>query len=301
MFKQFLLTLIFIFSLKAEIKEITTSDNVKLFVQIEGKGIPCLYIHGGPGAGSHWLKKFTGNIFDKHYQMIYLDQRGVGRSTSPDNKDYSPERMIKDFEEIREALGIKKWIIMGHSFGGIMQMQYIEKHPDVISGMLMFNCTLDIMDSFRNGWLKYASQLLNTEPDYSALNGKMPDMKKFNKLIAALKEKDLLWEMGYLDKNNDIEMNKSFGDIKNWNGDFSGTAMSIEGYFNDYRNSAKKIKIPVLFFYGTQDFMIGPEHYKNIKFPNMLLWKSKSKHMPFMENKDDIENALNQFHKKYGL
>ena len=53
--------------------------------------------------------------------MIYLDQRGCGRSTSPKDNNYSMDRMVNDFEEVRKYLGIDKWITLGHSFGGLLR------------------------------------------------------------------------------------------------------------------------------------------------------------------------------------
>ena len=137
-----LLFLIFIgLNCKAQEKHILTSDSVSLYVIVKGSGTPCLYIHGGPGSGSFWVEKFFGNVLEQHFQMIYLDQRGVGRSTSPKDHNYSMERIVKDFEEVRNSLGIKQWLTLGHSFGGILQMGYAERHPKIISGMLMINCT----------------------------------------------------------------------------------------------------------------------------------------------------------------
>ena len=86
--------------------------------------------------------------------MIYLDQRGTGRSTSPSNGDYSMKRMAEDFEQVRQILHIDRWFTLGHSFGGILQMGYTERYPGAIEGMVMLNCTLCIDDSFENGWLK---------------------------------------------------------------------------------------------------------------------------------------------------
>lgn len=87
--------------------------------------------------------------------MIYLDQRGCGRSPSPLNKNYSIERMIKDFEEVRKALNIDDWSIMGqgHSFGGILQTYYANIHSKKIKGMLMFNCTLDMKESIEDSYI----------------------------------------------------------------------------------------------------------------------------------------------------
>jgi proline iminopeptidase len=52
------------------------------------------------------------------------------------------DRMVQDFEEIRAALGIRKWVTLGHSFGGILQVGYAERHPQAIKGMIMLNCSL---------------------------------------------------------------------------------------------------------------------------------------------------------------
>lgn len=75
--------LLTVMTLQAQEKTILTSDSVSLYVNVKGKGTPCLYLHGGPGSGSYWLEKFFGDYLEQHFQMIYLDQRGVGRSTSP--------------------------------------------------------------------------------------------------------------------------------------------------------------------------------------------------------------------------
>ena len=128
----FISTLFFLTLLQAQEMHIKTSDNVDLYVTVKGKGTPCLYVHGGPGSGSYWLEKFAGDSAEQHFQIIYMDQRGVGRSTSPVDQNYSMDRMVQDFEEVRIALGIKQWITLGHSFGGILQMGYVTDKPNSI-------------------------------------------------------------------------------------------------------------------------------------------------------------------------
>ncbi len=98
---------------------LSTSDGVDLYVEVRGKGTPCLYVHGGPASGSYWARKFAGDVLEKHFRMIYLDQRGACRSSSPQNGDFSMNRLVEDFEEVRKALSIDRWLTMGHSFGGL--------------------------------------------------------------------------------------------------------------------------------------------------------------------------------------
>lgn len=131
----------------AQKQTFVTSDRVSLFINVKGKGTPCLYIHGGPGSGSYWMEKSSGDILEKRFQMIYLDLRVVVRSGSSLNGNYTMERMLKDFEEIRKHLGVKKWIIMGHSFSGTMVTDYAYRHPDAINALMMFNCTLDLNEN----------------------------------------------------------------------------------------------------------------------------------------------------------
>lgn len=119
-------TIVLIFSLlinisiHAQEKYIVTSDSVQLYVNIKGTGPSCLCIHGGPGSGSNWFEEFMGDSLEQNFQMIYLDQRGVGRSSSPKDNNYSLKRIVNDFEELRNSLGIEQWLILGHSFGGIL-------------------------------------------------------------------------------------------------------------------------------------------------------------------------------------
>ena len=120
---------------------VLTSDSVELYVNIEGQGPPCLYIHGGPGAGSYWLEALMGDSLEQYFQMIYLDQRGVGRSSSPTDGNFSMNRMVQDFEEVRKALGIEQWLTLGHSFGGVLQMGYATQQPESISAFLFINCS----------------------------------------------------------------------------------------------------------------------------------------------------------------
>lgn len=297
----FLIFLLLIVRAKAEEHAVWTSDSVRLYVQVKGKGIPCVYIHGGPGSGSYWLEKFFGDSLEHHFQMIYIDQRGVGRSTSPVNHDYSLVRMIEDFEEVRRALDISEWITLGHSFGGILQMGYIASYPQSIRGMMMINCTLNMRESFCNSWIPKASELLDVQDATDCPDNPEDLLGKMIGLIGKLQEHELMWKMGFAYAANEQLMNETYQEIEDWNSDFSAVAFSILDYWQDYRHATSHIQVPVLFFYGQTDWMVGPTHFKDIAFPNMLLWGSDVGHMPFLEYPSDLERAIQEYRRKYGL
>jgi proline iminopeptidase len=87
--------------------------------------------------------------------------------------------------------------------------------------------------------------------------------------------------------------------IQPWNGEFSGKAMFIGEYYRNFKPLAESVEVPVLFFYGSKDHAIGAEHYKDIMFPNMLLYKYKGSHVPFIEGMADLEKAISAFIKKF--
>lgn len=61
-------------------QNIITSDGIKLYIERSGKGASCIYLHGGPGYWSKSFQHFAGDHVEEDLEMVYLDQRGCGRS-----------------------------------------------------------------------------------------------------------------------------------------------------------------------------------------------------------------------------
>jgi proline iminopeptidase len=281
-------------------QKVITSDGVALHVEVGGRGTPCLYVHGGPGSGSYWARKFAGDIFERHFQMIYLDQRGCCRSTSPRDGNYTLERMVADFEAVRQALGIEHWLTMGHSFAGLLQMGYIQRFPQVIQGMLLINAALNLNETFRLGYCRRACELLGISNPTPYTDETIPILERWGALIGLLKERGLMWQMGYDHQENDEQMNATFGEVPNFNWDYE-VMLTVSDYWQDFKPATADVPVPVLFFYGQRDWMTGPEHYRGLKFPSLLLWGSDVAHMPFMENKPDLERAIAAYRQKTGF
>lgn len=293
------LTLVLGSTLKAQDRYISTTDGVELHIRDKGMGPVCLYIHGGPGSGSNWLEEFMGDYLEQNFRMIYLDQRGVGRSTTPSDGNYSLERMVLDFEEVRTALNIDKWFTLGHSFGGILQMGYVKEFPESISGMMIINCTLDMNDSFGNSWLPKAMELAGGDTPEACHDSALSVYRKMLAIMPVLGQKDLMWKIFFNDQADSWKMNSTYSEFEEWNGDQSEKILEFTEYWADFSSSSPHVKQPVLFYYGKQDWAIGPMHYSKAKFPKMLLWGSEVGHMPFLENKADLMEAINQYLKKY--
>ncbi|WP_203292530.1 alpha/beta fold hydrolase [Luteirhabdus pelagi] len=135
------------------------------FVEIEGgrlhyktigSGTPILIINGGPGFNSEGFLPMATKIAEMGYQTILYDQRGTGKSTL---ETVSPETitldlMNSDIEAIRKDMQLEEWIVLGHSFGGMMANYYAAHYPERVSAMIQSSSggmNLDLMASARNG------------------------------------------------------------------------------------------------------------------------------------------------------
>jgi len=108
----------------------------KLFVEIEGKGTPVVLLHGGPGSTHH---KFHYNFSKaaEFARIIYYDQRGCGFSDYEQGEGYTVDQAAGDLDKLRKALKIDKWVVLGHSYGGLLGQYYMTKYPESVAGLIL--------------------------------------------------------------------------------------------------------------------------------------------------------------------
>ena len=100
------------------------------------KGIPALFLHGGPGAG---CEQYHRRFFDPaRYRTVLFDQRGAGRSLPhADLTDNTTWHLVADIERIREHLGIDRWLVFGGSWGSTLALAYAQHHPDRVRALVV--------------------------------------------------------------------------------------------------------------------------------------------------------------------
>jgi|GEM_PF-935411 len=125
-------------NLNAQASHFTEIENGILHYQVIGSGKPILIINGGPGINSNGFMNLAERLADLGYQCILYDQRGTGKSElkNIDSTTITMNLMTEDIEVIRNEIGCDKWIVFGHSFGGIMANYYASKFPNYISGII---------------------------------------------------------------------------------------------------------------------------------------------------------------------
>lgn len=116
----------------------TNNDSSKTYYKIFGKGEPLLIINGGPGMNSNGFEGMAKILAETQETIIY-DQRGTGKSKLAElnSKTISMKIMAEDIEALRKHLKIKKWNILGHSFGGMLASYYATVYPNSINKLVL--------------------------------------------------------------------------------------------------------------------------------------------------------------------
>jgi proline iminopeptidase len=99
------------------------SDGISLFVHEVGEGFPVILLHGGPGLDHTHMSPWLDGLGDE-FRLIYIDERGQGRSDRVDPATLSLEVFAEDVDLLAEALGLEEFALLGHSFGAIVATKH---------------------------------------------------------------------------------------------------------------------------------------------------------------------------------
>lgn len=110
-------------------------NGVSLFCRVIGQGYPLAMMHGGPGSDHASLLPLKG--LSDSFTLIYYDHRCNGRSTGPEVATMNWDNLTADAEALRKNLGIEKWGFLGHSFGGMVALEYALRYPTSLSHLIL--------------------------------------------------------------------------------------------------------------------------------------------------------------------
>lgn len=120
--------------------------------------IKVLLLHGGPGASSEYFEAFDSYFPGAGVEYYYYDQLGSFRSDAPDEDSlWEIPRFVDEVEQVRVALGLDRsnFYLLGHSWGGILAIEYALAHPDALKGLVISNMMASIP-----AYNKYAHDVL---------------------------------------------------------------------------------------------------------------------------------------------
>lgn len=110
----------------------------QMYFELSGNpdGMPVVFLHGGPGAGSSPTAR---RFFDPaRYHIILFDQRGAGKSLPAGSIiANTTEHLINDIEQLRLHLGVDRWIVFGGSWGSTLAIAYGQAHSGRCLGFIL--------------------------------------------------------------------------------------------------------------------------------------------------------------------
>ena len=266
--------------------------------------IKLLLLNGGPGATHEYFECFENFLPAEGIEIIYYDQLGCGNSDNPNDVAlWDLGRYVEEVEQVRKALHLDatNFYVLGHSWGGILAMEYTLKYQHNMKGLIISN-----MMSSCPEYDRYADEVLAKQMDPKVLAeiNKIEAAKDFANprymelLIPNFYEKHIL---RFPSKDWPEPVNRSFAKMNQslyvtmqGPSEF-GISGKLEKW--DRKSDLKKITIPTLFIGAKYDTM-DPNHMSAMSKSvqnGTYLYCSKGSHMAFYDDQKTYFEGLIAF------
>ena len=268
--------------------------------------IKLLLLNGGPGMSHEYFECMESFLPKEGIEFIYYDQLGTGFSDNPnDTTMWDLPRYVEEVEQVRKSLNLDKnnFYLLGHSWGGILGMQYALKYQQNMKGLIVSNMMAScpkygeyskILEKQMNPEVLKTVKDLEAKKDYT--NPKYMELLMsnfYNQHILRLPVKDwpepVTRSMGRLNQSLYITMQGPSelgisGKLTNW----------------DVSKELKNIKIPTLVIGAKHDTM-DPEYMKWMATQfskGTYLYCANGSHMSLYDDQQTYMNGLIDFLKK---
>jgi proline iminopeptidase len=127
-----------------------------------------LLLHGGPGATHEYFEAFDSYLPSAGIEYYYYDQLGSAYSDQPDDPElWDLDRFVDEVEQVRRALGLDRgnFFLLGHSWGGILAIEYALRHQEHLKGLIISNMMASV-----SAYNAYAEGVLMPDMDPDALD-----------------------------------------------------------------------------------------------------------------------------------
>jgi len=228
---------------------------VSLFVEVSGHGYPLVLMHGGPGVDHTTMLPFEP--LADHFTLVFYDHRCNGRSEGADVSTMTWDNLTADADALRQTLGFDRWAVLGHSFGGMVALEYALRYPQSLSHLVLMDTCGD------SRWVQENAPEILAKRGYGPATVKMAQ-RFFNGQIAPSEMSAAMRRFGgaYYHRLNPFKLAREvlsgmrmkrrpealifgFGQLlKGW------TVMDRLG----------EIQVPTLVMAGRDDFQFPPEH-----------------------------------------
>ncbi len=245
-----------------------------------GQGNPIVLLHGFLESLDVW-DEFADELA-KDFRVISIDLPGHGRTGNVDFV-HTMDIMAQAVKEVLDYLELRKVLMIGHSMGGYVSLQFLKDYPDYLSGLVLL----------------HSSPLADTEERKQARDKMIRDIKGGKKVVIAKEHVNKTFAPDNLEK---FVKKVGFLKIIAINTPNDGIVAALEGMKRrpDYREVLKKATIPVLYVLGLKDNFIPKDILDKFDMPEggEVLKLEHSGHQGFIEEKEKVLEAIRNFAKK---
>jgi proline iminopeptidase len=247
-------------------------------------------LHGGPGFDHTYLRPWLDPVSDVA-QLVYVDERGCGRSAHHTHEYYQLGIMADDVVALSKILGIAHPIVLGQSFGGFLALSIATRHPDFASGIVLFDTSpawtggydLDALEQLVGG--EYGKELREIAYRESTGVATEAELKRFEREIMPL----------YWHQQVAPAIISEMFENPLLNMDIATYMMGTLSKEYDLRPHLPEIKIPTLVLQGRYDWVTpmsgAQEMARSIPNTRLHIFEHSS-HMVFMEEPDELVSVL---------
>jgi proline iminopeptidase len=277
-------------------------NGVRLYYRIAGEApaerAPVLFLHGGPGHNSYSFARLMGPHLEKERRMVYLDQRGCGRSERPWDTRYSLEVLVSDVEALRQQLGVERWVLLSHSFGGTLALEYAARYPERVAGLVVVSGFSDAQSTFAT-WKRELERLhpeRMTTP--ASASGDTSDYAQVMRALRGMDAQRFFHQLQF--RSSMYQQMQEAVDVESGlrnTGELSRTLFATE--LLNYRfSAAARVTAPVLVIGGRYDRSVGVESMqalaKTLPHATFLEYE-QSAHYPYLEESERFAYDVTQF------
>jgi proline iminopeptidase/L-proline amide hydrolase len=109
---------------------------VRINGHLDGPHLPIVMIHGGPGSSHAAFLNVLALSTDR--AVILYDQLDSGLSDHPnDPANWTVQRFADEVDAVRRAVGVPRWHVLGHSWGGTVALEYGARKPSELAGLVL--------------------------------------------------------------------------------------------------------------------------------------------------------------------
>jgi proline iminopeptidase len=273
------------------------ADGTLLHYDVIGKGRPVVFLAGGPGFSPGYLEPVAKGIEGK-FARILFHQRGTGRSTMEtiNAETLALPTLISDLEALRMHLSADSLTLVGHSFGGILAMQYAASHPDRVRALALIDSGGPTLTSVP-GFITNLGSRMTAEDTAKVKEWSTPERLKNEHKRAVLEITRAKTPAYFADRAKATRMMVAFDETSFHDGVFWAITPQLMGGL-DLRQPLAAVKAPVLVIHGRQDPLESAQEVHETFPTSELVWIENAGHFPWEEQPAAVFLPLAKFLRK---